>query len=631
MCDITWRFNGNNYNPDNGLDTPNTETFKKDPIASLARESCQNSIDAGLEGEKVRIEFQSFTIDKEQIPERDKLVKEIESCINYKKKKPNSKEKEQLVKMLSAINKDKIHCLRVSDFNTTGLLGVASRDDTPFYLLTKGSGITNKGSGSGGSKGIGKYASFVVSLFNSVFYSTYTVKDEKGHIGICMLCSSEMEGTDERTHGVGYYGTNSKQDPILEQINLDPNFERTTYGTDIYILGFRDDSAWEKEIIVKVLDSFLCAIEFGELEVKVNDVEINASTLKDIVFDDTLITTKTAKSSIRSQYILLKDPSVLKEELMIEDFGTVTIYLKGFSREEQHLATNNCIMIRQPLMKIKEFKSVAATPCSAMCIIPNGALNDILRNVENPQHTDWYFKGIDDVAEREEVTAIYNGLRNTIYSFIAEKLAISENDETDIEGAGDYLPAVDEGDVTGGEEETPSEQPKVVKKTRNKVKDKIGVFEDSEGQALVPDVGGHEEGEGSPTPEGENQGTGGTPHDTDEEGKPTEGDNDIMVIEQLIGMQYVPFIIDDVGRKYVISFISLYDEEKCDLEFYHLDDSGNKYKTEITNCKINGEVATVEDGNVVGFPLKNKEKYKFEVDTDLDDKYTCEVKIYAHR
>lgn len=627
-----WRFNPNNYNPENGLDTPNTETFKKDPIASLARETCQNSVDARLGEKTVKVEFSSFSLNKEDIPHREELVSEIENCIKYKKKKKGSKELPQLERMLTAINKETIRCLRVSDFNTTGLTDVDSRDDSSkFFLITKGTGITNKGTGTGGSKGIGKFASFVVSSFNAVFYSTYTEKDEHGYIGICQLCSAEIEGSDDRTHGVGFFGRSEKQEPILEEIHLDPNFQRTLYGTDIYILGFRDEASWYKEIITKVLDSFISAIYFEALEVVVNGIVINKKNLSKIVFDDDLVVGKNARSSIRSQYILLTDPNIYKETITVSDFGDVTLYLKGFSREESHLATNNCTMIRYPLMKIKEFKDIAATPCSAMCIIPEGELNDLLKSIENPQHTDWYFKAIEDDAERDEVKAIHNELKNKILSVVQEKLAISDNDETDIEGAGDYLPSVDDGDGKGGEEETPTEQPKVVKKTKNKVKDKVGVFADSEGQALTPELGGHEEGEGSPTPSGSNSDSGGDAHDADDEEQPTEGDNDILVIEELRGMQYLPFVVDKKRKKYAISFTSLYDEDNCDLEFFHLDDSGNRYKTTITSCKINGENANVQEGNVVGFSISNRKKYKFEVETDLDDLYTCEVKIYANR
>ena len=104
----SWRFVGNNYAYENGLDTADMETFKKDPIASLARESCQNSIDAKKKGEKkVKIEFKTFDIEKEKIPGYDRLKAEIENCKQYKKMQENNKEYEQLNDMSKAINKEK--------------------------------------------------------------------------------------------------------------------------------------------------------------------------------------------------------------------------------------------------------------------------------------------------------------------------------------------------------------------------------------------------------------------------------------------------------------------------------------------------------------------------------------------
>ena len=87
-------------------------------------------------------------------------------------------------------NNDYINCLKISDFNTTGLTDVSSLESGKFYTLTKGSGSSEKIGTSGGSKGIGKYAAFVSSKFNTVFYSTCTVNNEEGSIGICHLCSS---------------------------------------------------------------------------------------------------------------------------------------------------------------------------------------------------------------------------------------------------------------------------------------------------------------------------------------------------------------------------------------------------------------------------------------------------------
>ena len=73
-----WRFPGNNYTQDQGIDTPDMETFAQDPIASLARETCQNSIDARIEGKTAKIQFKTFDIMKEDIPGIDRIEKEID-------------------------------------------------------------------------------------------------------------------------------------------------------------------------------------------------------------------------------------------------------------------------------------------------------------------------------------------------------------------------------------------------------------------------------------------------------------------------------------------------------------------------------------------------------------------------
>lgn len=125
MGEFKWRFPGNNYTTDNGLDTADMETFKKDAISSLAREVCQNSIDARRKDAvgPVRIEFKSFEIFKDAIPGRDAIEQQIQDCLGTwtSHKKING----QLTEMLAQIKKENIACLRISDFNTTGLVGVS--------------------------------------------------------------------------------------------------------------------------------------------------------------------------------------------------------------------------------------------------------------------------------------------------------------------------------------------------------------------------------------------------------------------------------------------------------------------------------------------------------------------------
>ena len=122
-----WRFPGNNYTFENGLNNADMETFKKDPRASLARETCQNSIDAKREEcSKAIVKFESFIIDDNDIPSVDRLKEEVYSCYNYRK---HPKDKAELSNMKDALNKEKIRCLRISDYNTIGLRDVFGTDE----------------------------------------------------------------------------------------------------------------------------------------------------------------------------------------------------------------------------------------------------------------------------------------------------------------------------------------------------------------------------------------------------------------------------------------------------------------------------------------------------------------------
>ena len=163
-----WRSPNNDYGPEVGLDNGDVETFKKEPEESLARETGQNSIDACYKSSVTKIVYRLFEVDRDMIPGMDELSSMIEACYEYKKELP--KEAVPLKKMLDRSKDKKIKCLRVSDFHTKGLEGVVTNNpEKAFYLLTKGSGISYKESGSGGSKGIGKYAAFVNSNVNTVF------------------------------------------------------------------------------------------------------------------------------------------------------------------------------------------------------------------------------------------------------------------------------------------------------------------------------------------------------------------------------------------------------------------------------------------------------------------------------
>lgn len=624
-----WRFVGNNYAYENGLDTADMETFKKDPIASLAREACQNSIDAKQkEKSKVIIEFKTFEIEQEKIPGYKRLRAEIENCKEYKIN--SRKEYEQLNNMSKEISKDEINCLRISDFNTTGLYG------DKFYLLTKGSGITDKVGTTGGSKGIGKYASFVASSFNTVFYSTYTIDNKIEYMGISKLCSAPMPDTDQKTMGIGYYGLNEKNEPMNGQLNLDPSYSRKTFGTDIFILGFKKEESWKQQILSMILDSFLVAVFYDELEIRIDDIIVSRENLRDIVYNEDLIT-KPYRKSIISQFILISEgEGVYSKELDILGYGNVKLFVKGFGRDNIDLATNNCIMIRYPYMRIKDFANISTIPCSAMCIIENNKLNEMLKDIENPQHTDWEYKRKDDEALRNELKNIIKQLKNSIIDFVVEVLSTSETEKLDIEGAGDYLPEVssDNSEFNSGnqEEQVVKDKPVIVKKIENRKYTTNPIAEADSLEGLIPDIGGHtEDGEDSPVPSGSNSGNGGTAHESEEtQGSTEDGDNDILELVQLTDMKKILFATNKDNGEYIAILDSNYNENNCELEIKYFDDTDNAYHANILQCVINGKETEIENGRAIKFKL-TPGKVKAEIKTDLTDYYRCEVKVYANR
>lgn len=637
MDDIKWRFPGNGYTADAGLDTADMETFKKDAISSLARELCQNSIDAKDENVQgaVRIEFNSFEIDSTLIPGRNELIKQIKACqLTWETNKKISK---QLAEMYDHITMETIVCLRISDFNTTGLVGVSGGDKTPWHYLVHGSGISDKGETSGGSKGIGKFATFVSSHFNTVFYSTRTNKGEYGYEGICKLCSAAQEGTDEKTQGIGYYGNTDKNKPIVEHCSLDPKFTRkeNEYGSDVYILGFKNSNGWKKDIISKVLDSFMSAIVFGTLEVEIDGIIINNQTLKDIVYNDEYIN-KNIKKNIISQYLLLTDKEHRYEDVItIGDYGTATLYLLEFTDENEQYATHNCVMIRYPYMKIKDYLKVSTLPCSAMCIIGDNTLNKILRNIENPQHTDWEFKRIEDEAEKTEVKSIYYELMDNIKQIIFDHLASSDQTTTDIEGAGDYFENI-ESDIGG---KGPKKQ-KITEKVniKNKIKQKKAninaAVEDVDGDGVSLDIGmDNSEGEETLVPEDNNIGDGGVikPGPKPSEGTPGDDGHILVKPAELRGMSYRFFCVNKAERKYVITFISDFTENDVSLELFSLDEGGNKYPVVIENCTLNGNELVIVNTTKVKFSIKKGDRVKLEMVTDQNELFSGEVRVYAYR
>ncbi len=641
MADQIWRFPNNNYTSENGLDTSDMEMFKKDPVSSLAREICQNSIDAAFGDKPVRVEFSLFQIARDQVPGIDDLARQIDACYEYKKGSP--KEGPALRELKKSISRATITCLRVSDFHTTGVVGAKTNErSTPFYNLTKGSGVSDKGGSSGGSKGIGKFASFVVSTTNTVFYSTRANDGSCAYIGISKLRSTPIPGDpDLLTMGIGYYGVGKKNFPIMEELHLDKGFNRSenNFGTDVYIIGFNDFKGWQSDIIAKVLESFMVAVMRGELEVVVDGTIVNQETVNGIIYSETFQRehTKTELREIRAQYELLQDDdSVAVKELQIDENNSVTVYLKQYSQQDEGNATKHCVVVRYPYMKITYINPGAFLPFSALCIIHENELNKKLRAIENPQHTDWEIKRLNDFPdERRATRKMKKALETAVNEFIKDALRASSGETTDIEGAGEFLPSQDEtGGVSGStiSNERVLIKPMIAVKTQTPKTAKAGeageTYEFAEGE-MADDGESGKKPKKKPKPKPRpNPDPKPEPKDQTEVGP---GKSPVLKKVPLSGMRYRTVVTDKIGGKYDCIFTSQYDESDCEFAIRLCGEAADKYPVDIISASVNGVDCVIQEGKIVGMKIETGKTYKISYSVDSSEMFASEVILNAYR
>ena len=178
------------------------ETYRGTLFSSLAKEVCQNSLDARLDASvPVTVEFSKFQIKTKNIPGYAKLSEALNTCLHFE---TDQKSRIFFENACARMNDKNIDILRISDFNTTGLTG--SKEPyavNPWQSLIKSSGISDKQGAMGGSYGIGKSAPFACSDIRTVFYISYDTEGILASQGVSRLISFPLED-DKNTQGMGY-------------------------------------------------------------------------------------------------------------------------------------------------------------------------------------------------------------------------------------------------------------------------------------------------------------------------------------------------------------------------------------------------------------------------------------------
>jgi len=639
-----WRFPKSNFGERKGISSGDTEAFKKAPYQAFAREILQNSIDARDSNDfPVRVEFHEFEISTNDIPGVEKLKEAIKNCIALWEHKPEYVEEYQ--QMLDILQQSSITCLRISDFNTNGLVGIETieQKNNQFLALTKGTGISEKSSGlSGGSKGMGKNAAFLMSSLRTVFYSTISNKDLSnnpgthfGSIGVAELISGYAdESKEDYTQGTGYFGSDDRNNASKETIKLENSLNtrmNNQYGTDIYIIGFKNDRNWKQEVINSILDSFMAAIVLEQLEISVDNNEINNKTIKEIVYDDSIID-KGNKSNFISQYRLLLGGENVRVFEIDTQYGPFNLRILPFSKNEEQLATHSCVMIRCPLMKIREFTFSKNFNVSAMCIIDDNALGKQLRSIENPQHIDWEPKRLNKPNLIKEMKNIIRDIRDQINNKVMECLQLDDLNPLDPNGAGDFLPEEDFDDGSATDEEKPklSEKVSVSKPKENSYVDKKSNENGENGQGLEPDIGDTDDSEDGDLvhPVGENSKDGDEYHPGKENSGEKAGDKIIFRRSILAGVKYKVLSINKNKGILRVIFYAPIDYENCYLKIALLDDANKSSEVAINSMTRNGIQIFSDDNQEFGpFDIHTNQKISLDINTDQNSYFASEVKV----
>ena len=617
-------FPSNNNGDVNGISNSGIEMFQGNPLKSLARESTQNVLDAALNSNKTRIEFEMFNIKKDDLPNFEELKEVFDLSHTFWKKQNSTKAKDFFENAIKLSSQEYISVLRISDFNTKGLEGSDGEYNTPWCNLTKSSGTSDKSGSTGGSFGIGKFAPFACSAFRTVFYNTVAIDNKEAFQGISRLTSFRKDN-GEITTGVGYFGdVNNK--PIFQNISLQKGFKRKSdeTGTDIYILGFKY-SDWQSDVILSILDGFLYAIYNGNLEVVINkDIIINSSTLEKTISEYVVDT----NSTIREYYDVLTSNETNWTTTNFKNKGILRLGILLKDTETKRKVA----MIRKTGMKIKDQSNINSwIQFTGVMYFEGEDLNKYLISMENPEHTKWEpFR----VWGHEKEARMF--LRD-INVFIKESLdtIVQNNGSEEFDPMlGDLLPfdVEDEKSLQGKIEMLSDDINEIEKKQLNIKIPKTNMnYKDDEGISTKQD----EEGENGETTQGSgNSGKSsslGGKSTGDKEGK-GNGEHE-TIKEQIVKVMPSTLRIictDKDNGIYSINFIPAISASKCLLELYIVAET-DKYKAKIIEVKGLGSMngATFTDNKIENIELEKGVSSRFRIKLDTEDYNALEVNAYG--
>ncbi len=422
-----------------GVNDVGIGVYKKKPYIGLTKEILQNSTDAPNHklspGTPVRVRFELVYIDRDDIPDVERLNSVIHKCYEYYS---DGDDGAKLKIIQDAADRylarsGKVPVLKISDYNTTGLCGVQTEKGSKWSGLVRERSATNKTGGSSGSFGVGKFAPFIFSALRTVCYSTKTVENETAFQAKALLTTFKEDGILKHNIGLFADETSKNFDAVLIGDDIAPVFRRSEVGTDIFVLGFEKDPDWMEQSAISVIEYFFYSIFKGNLEVTVvegdKSITITQKNLGDMIAffekycEDHMKDDVTFEYTTPAYWKLLRGASkVIKERFKYngKDMGEYELYL--FTGDD--VTGKRVLEMREAGMKIREDSAFRipmnftgifiATGAGAASLNPEDNISSFLRKCENQAHDDW---AADEYREKKDIA---KGIINKIHTIILE-------------------------------------------------------------------------------------------------------------------------------------------------------------------------------------------------------------------
>ncbi|MDU5301818.1 MAG: hypothetical protein E6151_04945, partial [Dialister micraerophilus] len=377
---------------------------------------------------------------------------------------------------MNIINKDKMKILRISDFNTKGLMGADEKEnkDTAWGRLVKGSGISNQDKTAGGSFGIGKSVPFGCSDIRTIFYASKDINCIESCIGVTRLVTfpynecKDISNPRGLTTGMGYYSEDLSKNAIFELPSFEDGYIRNETGTDLYIMCMSDQENLVDKLIENILDNFMISLWKEKLIVNIKTSTVNKIINKENIgvyikelenkYRNENVTKKKFINNIKNYYDLLclpKSENVQKIFIEKEFYGEKYKFNSG----EAYLYVmkieggNRRIMItRQAGMKLFELDRM---PCAipdftGILYIVGDRMNAEFRCMETPEHNKWVSTTTKCKGKEKYYDSMEKDLKRYVRETVKKLFNVSSDEVIDAYGAADFLPDISEENLEKG-------------------------------------------------------------------------------------------------------------------------------------------------------------------------------------